>query len=426
MRITEIETHEICPPFHAWNTEALTRYQGADFRYRTVHVVHTDNGLVGLGEHTGKKWPAEDEWIERMKGTNPCEWLAHPELPIGLAPAVYDLVAQYNEVPVYRLFGPRSGSGYSAGSPAMTARVPMSAWTVSQTPSKMAEEVLHAMEAGHTWLKYHTNHFHDVVAQTDAMQKVAPPGFKIHYDLNFDSTVEHILNLARELQVYPIAGALEDPVRNEDFEGYKQLRQRSSIPIYFHHLLMQGREAILGLADGYMLGHAPVGQVIRRAGLFEAANAPFMLQNTGGNIMRAFITHMAGVFPMATLHHVVGTDLWAEDVVTPTLEVKGGTVAVPEGPGLGVTLDRDALERWSAVRPDPYPRALVRVQYRGMPAIYSRLPVKSLKDREGSDPSIMGAYGGGYNQPVDLDYWDDDGSTEFSTMWERTAAGTVS
>ncbi|MDP6063608.1 MAG: hypothetical protein QGI49_02295 [SAR202 cluster bacterium] len=44
--------------------------------------------------------------------------------------------------------------------------MPVSAWAVSQTPEKMAEEV-------------------------------APRGFKVHYDLNFDSTVEHILNLGR-------------------------------------------------------------------------------------------------------------------------------------------------------------------------------------------------------------------------------------
>ena len=130
-----------------------------------------------------------------------------------------------------------------------------------------------------------------------------------------------------------MAGAIEDPLANEDFEGYKQLRLRSRIPIYFHHLPLQGREALFGLADGYMMGHSPIGKLIQRAGLFEAANVPFMIQNTGGNVTRAFVVHMASVFPTATLHHVTATDLWAEDVVAPALRVEGGTVAVPEGPG---------------------------------------------------------------------------------------------
>ena len=105
MKITEIEVHEITPPFHAWNSEALTRYQGSDFRCRTMFVLHTDNGLEGLGDGLGRRTPADDEWVERMIGTDPWDWVAHPDLPTRLAPAVYDVVAKYNDVPVYKLFG---------------------------------------------------------------------------------------------------------------------------------------------------------------------------------------------------------------------------------------------------------------------------------------------------------------------------------
>jgi hypothetical protein len=115
--------------------------------------------------------------------------------------------------------------------------------------------------------------------------------------------------------------------------------------------------------------------------------------------------------------------LWAEDVVTPTLEVGGGTVRVPEEPGLGVTLDPDALARWSAATPDPLPCALIRIQYHGVPPIYARLPVHALSDYRGNGPSFVDGCGAGYNHPVDLDFWDDDGSTQFAATWERTATG---
>ena len=36
---------------------------------------------------------------------------------------------------------------------------------------------------------------------------------------------------------------------------------------------------------------------------------------------------------------------WATDIVTEPIEVVDGHVAVPTGPGLGVTLDRDVLDR---------------------------------------------------------------------------------
>ena len=253
------------------------------------------------------------------------------------------------------------------------------------------------------------------------MQEVAPPGFKVHYDMNFDGTVEQIVDVSRKLEKYPVAGAIEDPLANEDFEGYKQLRLRSRIPIYFHHLPLQGREALLGLADAYMMGHTPIGKLIMRAGLFEAANVPFMMQNTGGNVTRALVVHMASVFPTATLHHVTATDLWAEDVVTPALKVEGGTVAVPEGPGLGVTLDREALDRWKQAKTDPYPRALVRVQYEGIPAFY-REGADRQPGRQRCPRRVRGRV---RSSPVDMDYWDDDGSQDFADLWDRTPEGTT-
>ena len=415
MKIIDIERHVICPPFHAWNSDALIRYHGTGYCYRTIYVFRTDTGLEGLGEHLHEDWGGMDEWLERLRGSNPAEWLAHPSLPIGLAPAIYDLVGQHNDVPAYRLFGPQ-----------VRARVPMASWTVSQTPSKMALEVEHAVAAGYTWIKYHTNHFHNIIAQTEAMQAVAPPGFKVHYDLNWDSSADHVLDLARELAKFPVAGAIEDPVRNHDFEGYKLLRQKSPLPIYYHHLQLGGREGLLGLADGYMLGHAPVGNVVQRAGLFEAANVPFMLQNVGGNITRAFVAHMAAAFQMATLHHVNDCQLWAEDVVTPALEVAGGTVRVPEGPGLGLKLDREALAKWSAAKPAEPKQALVRIQYSGLPPIYARPPVHDLSDARGCGPSFVDGHGAGYNHPVDLYFEEDDGSAAFANRWERAAGGPFS
>jgi hypothetical protein len=66
------------------------------------------------------------------------------------------------------------------------------------------------------------------------------------------------------------------------------------------------------------------------------------------------------------------------------------------------------------------------IQYRGVPPIYARLPVHALSDHRGNGPSFVDGYGAGYNHPVDLEYWDDDGSPQFAEMWERTAAGPVS
>jgi len=49
-----------------------------------------------------------------------------------------------------------------------------------------------------------------------------------------------------------------------------------------------------------------------------------------------------------------------------------------------------------------------------------------LSDSRGTGPSFLDGYGKGYNNPVDMDYWDDDGSEKFARIWERAAAGPVS
>ena len=410
MKITEIELHEIHPPLRSWNRDAHKLFAGDAEESSTIIVLRTDNGLEGLGEFSAPITEELRRELEQLRGTNPCRWLGHPELSIWVAPAIYDLVGKANEVPAYQLFGPR-----------LRSWVPVGSWTVSQTPTKMAEEVEHAVEQGYTWLKYHTHHFHNVIDQTRAMQDVAPRGFKIHYDVNWDNTADHIVELSRELSRFPVAGLIEDPVRTFDMEGYKLLRQKCALPMIFHHLPLQGREALMGLADGYMLGHSAVGQTIRRAGAFEAANVPFMMQNVGASITLAFVVHMAAAFERATLHHVTATNLWDEDVTEPVFEVVCGQVQVPEEPGLGIRLNREKLERLKAASPEPMPRALMRVRVEHGPTVYARPPMKQYRLLHHDVAGV----GEGYDRQVDQDFWYDDGSEQFTALWERTGDGPV-
>ena len=411
MKITNIELHEIQPPLQAWNRDAHRLFQGTTWDTRTILVLHTDSGLEGLGEVLGAVDAKLEQELDRLRGTNPCRWLAHPELSIWVAPAIYDLVGKANGVPAYQLFGPKVRSW-----------VPVSSWTVSQTPAKMAAEVERAVEQGYTWMKYHTNWFHNIIDQTRAMQEIAPRGFKVHYDINFDNTADHVLELDRELSQFPIAGLIEDPVRTFDFEGYRILRQKCALPIIFHHLPMGGREALMGLADGYMLGHAPIGVAVRRAGLFEAANVPFMTQNAGGNITRAMVVHMAAAFERATLHHCTVTHLWEEDVVEPVFEVVAGQVRVPEEPGLGITLNRESLEQLKVAEPAPLPKALIRVRVEGGPTVYARPPASRSPHLS---PVDVAGVGEGYNRQVDQDFWHDDGTEDFAELWKQTADSAV-
>jgi len=415
MRIAEIEVHPVFIPYRAFNAQVLARYHGRQIQQRTILVVRTDSGLEGYGE----SWGALDG--ERLRarylGTAPFDWL-NAEADLAMNMALYDLMGKHLGVPAWKLIGPRVRSW-----------VPVAAWTVSQPPEGMAEEVRQAAQLGYYWLKYHVDEVQDAVAQTEAMQQAAPRGFKIHYDFNANTDVYTMLPLLMELERFPVAGRFEDLVPVGDDEGYRQLRSKCRLPVIVHH----GPPEVMvkGLCDGYMAGHAPVGQAMKAAAIAEAANIPIMYQQVGGTINQAFLAHEVAVFRKATLDHVNCCHLWEDDVTVERMAVVGGSVAVPEGPGLGVSLNREKLEQFQAGAPADPGRFLVRLCYAdGLTIITRHDP-----DRPGHTDDLRflvrlhqhRAPGGapGYANPVRTEFLDERHAPDFARLWQQTEEGPI-
>jgi L-alanine-DL-glutamate epimerase-like enolase superfamily enzyme len=282
----------------------------------------------------------------------------------------------------------------------------------------MAQAVVEYARQGYTWMKFHLSPFENVIDQTRAMQEVAPAGFKIHYDFTMGGTDDTMLGLLKELAQFPIAGCFEDVLEPNDVEGYIELRKRSPLPIVLHHCPFGATsEVLMGVADAYMLGHAKIGTAIRRAGLFEAAGVPFMLQNVGGNITRALTVHLQAAFPTGSFHFFSDTETWKSDVVKERFEPINGFIRVPERPGLGVTLDREELERLENLKlPEQKPFILKSTFKNGVRQYCIHDPQDSIfmvrPDRRRLLPMS-------YVSPISTEYWDDDGSLEFREMFER-------
>ena len=411
LRITEIERHVVLLPLNDYHTVSLYRAQGSEISARTVFVVKTDNGLEGYGEGMGSTWLPEEE-LEQFIGTSPFDWIGdEANLPLNMA--FYDLMGKHLGVAAWKLIGPKVRSW-----------IPVSAWTEPQDPDAMAEEVRQVSRRGYRWLKFHLNQIQDVVDQTAAMQKVAPPGFKVHYDCNADSNVEAILPVLNELERFPIAGRVEDPLASKDHDGYRLLREKSRLPILIHHGPIE--VMVDGLCDGYMAGHAAIGVAARASAVAETTNTPFMLQQGGGTINQAFLAHEVATFKMALLDHVTLDNLYKDDVTTERFSVVGGSIALPDGPGLGVSLDREKLEKYKQThRPTP-PRLLVRVQYKtGLTIFYRHDPEKPgelLRLRSLSRVGVPGPVPG-YRNSVVGHFWEDDGTSEFENVWKETESG---
>lgn len=411
LRITEIERHVVHLPLNDYHAQTLYRCQGFEIMARTVFIAKTDAGLEGYGEGLGSNWLPEED-LQKFIGTSPFDWIGDKaNLPMNMA--CYDLMGKFLGVPAWKLIGPKVRSW-----------VPVSAWTEPQTPDAMAEEVRQAVRRGYRWLKFHINQIQDVVDQTAAIQKVAPPGFKVHYDFNADANVEAVWPVIRELEKFSVAGRIEDPIVVKDHEGYRLLREKSRIPIMIHH----GPPEVMvdHLCDGYMAGHAAIGLATKAAAIAEATHTPFMLQQGGGTINQAFLAHEAAVFKMAVLDHVNLDNLYKDDVTTARIPVVDGSIAVPQGPGLGVQLDREKLERYKKT-PKPAPvKLLVRVKYRSGLTIYYRhdpeRPGELLRLRDLTRVDVPGPVPG-YRNHVLSDFWEADDSQEFARIWEATEAG---
>ena len=70
MVVTEIDIHRVTLSYDDARAYELLHYH--DLTQRTIYVVHTDNGLIGLGE--GEK-PEEQEVLDLYIGSNPFDWM---------------------------------------------------------------------------------------------------------------------------------------------------------------------------------------------------------------------------------------------------------------------------------------------------------------------------------------------------------------
>lgn len=401
LRVTEIESHDIYPEYQDFLEYELMHFYGPS--KRTVYVVHTNKGLVGLGESNG----AEPESVlQQYLGTNPFDWLGD-ETSLGLGTAMYDLMGQAAGVPVYKLFGQ-----------SYRKLVPVGSWTVSADPSHMSDAVTQYSRQGYTWLKFHLSPFENIFDQLSAMEKVAPRGFKIQLDFTMHGTDDHMPGLCERIGKSPIIGAFEDPLFERDIEGYADLRKRSDIPIYYHHAPLGATlELQRRAADGYIVGHARIGDAIRYAGAFAHANVPFCLQNVGGQITRSMTTHMQAAFKTAHFHFHSDTETWKTDVVKEQPNPKRGLLRVSERPGLGLTLNQRELERLAGRKPTPQAKWILVSKYEDGTTMYNLGdPADSLFFVR---PDKRRLFTPSYEDPVSSEWWDDDRSKEFRQMMER-------
>ena len=411
MKITKIEaiplTMSFIPEVGPHMLRAVTHGTAV-----TLYRVELDNGVEGYGDDMGGP-------------VDPASWIGRDAVAAlrqarhaGVQMACYDAVGKTLGVPAHLLMGRQ-----------VRDRVPFAYWTIDLPPAVLAQQVRYAASLGYNSYKFKCRPWWDPREQIAAAAEVAPKGFRLWVDFNGHLREARLaIPVLKALAQYDCVAGFESPIPQRDVEGYQIIRRSVDRPIVGHygvgccHVVsdrsfdngvpgtIQLREEMF---DGFVLGSADVDSLRSLAGVTHEFRKPFWIQTVGTALRAAWIAHVASTCAEGLLSHLAAHDLWQRDVA-PAPKVVDGWIAVPEGPGLGVTPDLAAIEALRSAQPVPAVRRISTVVYP------SGVRWHFAHEQQRHEAFYFGHLPG-FVSGVRLEVREDDGSSDFDGMWHRCA-----
>ena len=355
MRIAAVETVVVGNPWKNW----------------VFALVHTDEGITGLGEGSANGFAgtikaAIDELAPLAIGQDPgrIEWLTrrlcrdvytdggqiHRAAVAAIEIACWDILGQALGVPVWQLLGGQSRE---------RVRAYANGWyRTDRDPDKVAKAAADVVAMNFTALKIDPfGRSWRVMDRADqdlaieilrAVRDAVGDGVDILVEGHSRFTVDEAVQIARRLE--PIRPMwFEEPVRHDRVRACADVARRSPVPIAtgesFHTL---GEFAELGAAGGvafwqpeaaHLGGLLALKQVATLAEAHDAVVAP---HQAGGPVATAVCLNLAA----CTSNHLIQeffdpfNESWARDIVSwaPRID-EDGCIPVPTAPGIGLSLD---------------------------------------------------------------------------------------
>lgn len=278
----------------------------------------------------------------------------------GIDIALWDILGKVSGQPIYRLLG----AGESAtdanpeGAPRMTAYVGCQTLGIRDDLDSLIAEAEGYVAQGFKAVKLRggAGVTHDVRAVREVREALGPD-IDIMVDANARYSWPEAVKLVKQLEEHDTAW-LEDPF---DFtvayhrDEIGKLRQLSSTPIASGgnvHTRFDMRDLVDKGGVDYL-----TPDVVKSAGISESMKIAHIA--SANNIVVATHTYN-GLTQVANLHyaaavpaHIRGYVEWdanevnafRDDLVSPAVDLTDGVITVPSGPGLGVDIDDDVLER---------------------------------------------------------------------------------
>jgi glucarate dehydratase len=179
--------------------------------------------------------------------------------------------------------------------------------------------------------------------------RAAEPDIALRVDPNAHWSVPRTLEFGRRLEAVGLE-YLEDPVAG--LEGMATVRQRVNIPlctnmcvIEFDDFAPAVRLGAVDVVHGDVHRWGGILPTKRLAGLCETFGLGMNL-HSGGEVGISTAVHLHVAASTPRIGYAIDTvyQYLAGDVITEPFQISGGRMDVPTGPGIGVTVDHDALE----------------------------------------------------------------------------------
>jgi muconate cycloisomerase len=278
--------------------------------------------------------------IELLDGLTP----GQPGAAAAVEMACVELAARIQGVPLY---------GYLGG--AVENEVLFNGWIGMLPPDEAAAEARTWLKAGFRSAKIKVGSGveadHDRIA---AVRDAVGSAMKLRIDANLQYDADTSLRLCRLVKQYDLQ-LFEQPAHLRDLEGMARVRREGGIPVMADESVSDHASLVAvikaGAADYVKFGIKQAGGILRASRMLataEAAGIPVVI----GHGFGLDPSTLAEIMLAATSRNVLpGLEcvgpLKVKDTVTTTrLDISTGRIPLPEGPGIGVTLDEAKLEQY--------------------------------------------------------------------------------
>jgi muconate cycloisomerase len=340
------------------------------FRF-TSHLVlifvRTDAGIEGIGEANGSPdWSGETYLGEKavidrhlaptLIGEDPRQirrcmakiggTFGNSFAKAGIEMALFDILGKSLGAPIFQILG---GPVRSRDLPLRFPVMPVGPAESADVARRMVAEGARTIK-----LKVGRDPLHEDLERVRIVREAVGPAVRITVDANGGWSVNESIRAAWRLEDYDVA-FIEQPVHRLDLDGLARVRSQIRIPIMADESIFTAQDALAcikkGAADIITVYPGKHGGILNTVAIVEMAEAAGVHCAIGSNlewdVASAAMAHVAVALPNIAIERyasdIMGPFFHIQHALETPLQCSAGGITVPDGPGLGLTIDPEKL-----------------------------------------------------------------------------------